>query len=70
MSRSPTSNRSTSRSNDTITETDVAVEAEPIDVMMAVIGPDINENFDTGQQGRSPTPHNLMLNCAVTGRRL
>lgn len=38
------------RSNDSITQTDVAVDGEPIDVMMAVIGPDINENSDTGQQ--------------------
>ncbi len=39
------------RSSDSITETDVAVDGELQDVLMAVIGPDINENSDTGQQG-------------------
>ena len=39
------------RSGNSITDTDVAVEGELQDVLMAVIGPNINENAGTGQQG-------------------
>lgn len=39
------------RPGNSITDTDVAVEGELQDVLMAVIGPNINENSGTGQQG-------------------
>ncbi len=40
------------RANNLITETDVAVDGEIQDVLMAVIGPNINQNSGTGAGGR------------------
>lgn len=40
------------RENNGITETDVAVDGELTDVLMAIIGPEINQGSGTGLQGQ------------------